>query len=225
MSPTPPALQARPGMLNIYGAGAHFICYQATDSTTSWAFTQRDLTAAQETWRAFTPEAMASMRTELFEQFKNWASPIPELIQNSEKIIKYGLYDRPQLEPEQWHSPNNGRCILIGDAAHPTSPHLGQGANQALEDCYHLARLLPDVESSIEGVLASEVLNAVFGAFARLRQPRTSELVKGARAHGENRVVDGGPEECAARDERLRKGWADKEAVDRRYDMLLKEPF
>jgi len=134
-------------MLNLYGPGAHFICYQATETTTSWAFTQRDITAAQETWRMFTPEEMASMRNQLFEEFKHRVSPVPELIQSSERIIKYGLYDRPQLEPEQWYSPNLGLCLLIGDAAHPTSPHLGQGANQALEDCYHLGRLLPDVES------------------------------------------------------------------------------
>lgn len=221
MSPTPVALQARPGMLNLYGAGSHFICYQATETTTSWASTQRDSKAAQETWRTFTPEEMASMRTQLFEEFKDWASPVPELIRNSERIIKYGLYDRPQLEPEQWYSPNNGRCILIGNAAHPTSPHLGQGANQALEDCYHLARLLPDAR----GILTSETLNVVFSAFAKLRQPRTANLVKAARAQGENRVVDGGPEACYARDQRLRAAWADQEAVRRRYDMLLKEPF
>jgi salicylate hydroxylase len=225
MSPTPAALKSRPGMLNIYGAGAHLICYQVTDTTTSWAITQRNLTAAQETWRIFTPEAMTSMRTQLLEQFNDWASPVPELIQNSARIIKYGLYDRPQLEPEQWYSPNKGRCILIGDAAHPTSPHLGQGANQALEDCYHLARLLPNIESGSEDILTSEALNAVFSAFARLRQPRTAALVKGARAQGENRVVDGGPEACAARDERLREGWVDEEALERKNDMLLKEPF
>jgi hypothetical protein len=34
------------------------------------------------------------MRTQLFEGFKDWASPVPELIRNSERIIKYGLYDR-----------------------------------------------------------------------------------------------------------------------------------
>jgi salicylate hydroxylase len=173
----------------------------------------------------FTPEEMASMRNQLFEEFKHWASPVPELIQSSERIIKYGLYDRPQLEPEQWYSPNLGRCLLIGDAAHPTSPHLGQGANQALEDCYHLGRLLPDVESGSETALTSQTLNDIFAAFARLRQPRTAALVKGARAQGENRVVDGGPEACAARDDRLRKGWADEEAVQNRFDMLLKEPF
>lgn len=225
MSPTPSALKARPGMLNLYGEGAHFICYQGAENITSWAFTQRDVKATQETWRTFNPDETASMRNQLFEQFKEWASPVPELIQSSERIIKYGLYDRPQLEPEQWYSPNQGRCVLIGDAAHPTSPHLGQGANQALEDCYHLARLLPDFESSNEDTLTSQALKEIFGTFAKLRQPRTAALVKGARSQGENRVVDGGREACAERDERLRKGWADEEAVLKKYDMLLKEPF
>lgn len=225
MSPTPPALQSRPGMLNLYGEGAHFICYQATESTTSWAFTQRDLTAAKETWRIFTPEEMAVMRTQLFNHFKDWASPVPELIQSSERIIKYGLYDRLQLEPEQWSSPNHGRCILIGDAAHPTSPHLGQGANQAMEDCYHLARLMPDIKSGDKSVLTSKHLKDVFTTFATLRKPRTAALVKRSRVQGENRVVDGGPEACAARDERLRRVWADDGEVLKRYDMLLKEPF
>lgn len=131
MSPTPPSLATRPTMLNIYGPGAHIICYPVSPTTISWAITQRDVTEAQETWRLFSTSEVLQHRGQLLEQFKDWCSPVPELIGGAQRIIKYGLYDRPQLEPEQWFSPK-GRVVLIGDAAHPTSPHLGQGANQAL---------------------------------------------------------------------------------------------
>ena len=113
--------------------------------------------------------------------------------------------------------------MLVGDAAHPTSSHLGQGANQALEDCYHLDKLLP-IFSKDDG-LTSEDLKAIFGTFARLRQPRTSALVKGARAHGETRVVDDGLATCLERDESLRKSWEEKEALEKKYDALCKEPY
>lgn len=129
MSPTPAFLKNRPGLLNVYGPGAHLIVYPVTSEISSWAITQRDPTEAQETWRIYAPEERKAQQEELLANFKSWASPVPELIKGAERIIKYGLYDRPELSPEQWYS---GRCVLIGDAAHPTSPHLGQGANQAL---------------------------------------------------------------------------------------------
>ena len=100
---------------------------------------------------------------------------------------------------------------------------MGQGANQALEDCYHLDRLLP-IFNKNDG-LTSEDLKAIFGTFARLRQPRTSALVKGARAHGETTVVDDGLAACLERDESLRKNWDDKEALEKKYDALCKEPY
>jgi salicylate hydroxylase len=81
---------------------------------------------------------------------------------------------------------------------------------------------LPDVTLYSAETLTSQTLNYAFSTFAQLRQPRTASLVKGAQSQGKNTVVDGGPEECAARDERLRRGWADDEAVEKRYDMLLK---
>jgi salicylate hydroxylase len=95
----------------------------------SWAITLRDLTEAQETWRLYSPAELVAHRDELCKTFETWSSPVPELIAQAERMTKYGLYDRPELEPTQWYC---GRCLLIGDAAHPTSPHLGQGANQAL---------------------------------------------------------------------------------------------
>lgn len=113
------------------------------------------------------------------------------------------------------------RCVLIGDAAHPTSPHLGQGGNQAAEDAYHLARLLPDVRTG-EGVDEGD-LRGAFEKFARGKEERTGVLVKGARAVGERRVA--GKEECEQRDEMLRKGWEDKLAVEEKWRGLLREPF
>jgi len=96
---------------------------------TSWAITQRDSIEAQETWQSFSLTDNPEFRSQLLEQFREWSSVVWELIRGADRLIKYGLYDRPQLEPKHWYS---RRSVLIGDAAHPTSPHLGQGANQAL---------------------------------------------------------------------------------------------
>jgi salicylate hydroxylase len=73
--------------------------------------------------------------------------------------------------------------------------------------------------------MSSEYLQKVFDKFAKMRQPRTAALVRGARAQGENRVMDGAPEASIARDEVLRKAWQDKPAVETKYDQLLKEPY
>lgn len=224
MSPTPPFLEEQPAMRNWYGNGAHVIAYPVSFTTTSWAITQRSKTEEVETWQQMTASELEVYKKTLLDQFSSWCEPIAELIEGAERIIKYGLYDRPHIEPQQWVS-KNGRSVVIGDAAHPTSPHLGQGANQALEDCWHLANLLPDVSDSNEGEdLSTESLKEVFLEVAGKRQPRTSALVQGARAQGERRVVDG-EEQCGVRDEGLKRGWEDKVGVEKRFDSLWKEPF
>ncbi|KFY80935.1 hypothetical protein V499_00268 [Pseudogymnoascus sp. VKM F-103] len=225
MSPTPLSLQKRPGLLNLYGPRAHLICYPVTATTTSWAITKRDLTEAQETWKICSPAEMILERDSLLEDFKDWSSPALELIRGAERIIKYGLYDRPHLEPKLWYSPKPGRCVLIGDAAHPTSPHLGQGANQALEDCYHLSQMLPTFDHESDADISVEDLQRVFNQFSTLRQPRTAALVKGARAQGSMRVISGGIAACEERDKVLSKGWEDEAAVEVKYDSLFKETF
>jgi len=122
------------------------------------------------------PFKLTAYREKLVKEFDGWCDEV-RFIKGAEKIIKYGLHDRGSLEPEKWVS-KGGRCVLVGDAAHPTSPHLGQGANQALEDYWWLAELLPERE---ECELGSEELSGVFEKFAAIRQSRTAELVKGAR--------------------------------------------
>lgn len=67
--------------------------------------------------------------------FGNWHHPIPELIHNTEHIIKNSLTDR---KPHKgW---TKGNVTLLGDAAHPTTPNLGQGGCMAIEGAYILAK-------------------------------------------------------------------------------------
>lgn len=122
-------------------------------------------------------------------------------------MLKFGLFDRQALDATQWYS---ARCVLAGDAAHPTSPHLGQGANQALEDCYHLSEALPDLtktaatspeEEDRPRPRPLEDLEQIFASYARKRQPRTAALVRGARAAGARRVVTTGSRDCEVRNQ------------------------
>jgi salicylate hydroxylase len=228
ISPTPPSLLSQnknPAMLNFYGPDAHLITYPSYPveaGMTGWAITQRSLTSDIETWQQMSKDELVSYKKELGIDFGGWCDQVTDLISGAEKIIKYGLYDRAALAPEHWLS-KGARCVLIGDAAHPTSPHLGQGANQALEDCWVLADLLPDVGGREKGI-GSQILRVAFENFAGVRAPRTEMLVRGARAQGERRVVGGG-EEGRRRDEGLRMGWKDIRALEKKWDALLSGPF
>jgi len=69
--------------------------------------------------------------------FGNWHHPIPELIENTDNILKNSLSDR--VPHKGW---TIGNITLIGDAAHPTTPNLGQGGCMAIEGAYLLAKCI-----------------------------------------------------------------------------------
>src|SRR5439155_13151632 len=66
---------------------------------------------------------------ELRREFCGWDPSIGTLLNQVEKTFRWALYDREPLPT--W---TRGRLTLLGDAAHPMLPHLGQGANQSIED-------------------------------------------------------------------------------------------
>jgi FAD-dependent urate hydroxylase len=74
----------------------------------------------------------------LLEQFRGWAYQVPEAIAaTTGSILRNDLVDREPLK--RW---SQGRVTLLGDAAHPMLPNLGQGACTAIEDGLVLARAI-----------------------------------------------------------------------------------
>lgn len=76
-------------------------------------------------------------KEKLLAHFGDWHYPIPQLIQQTEHFIKNSLSDRVPVRG--WSKEN---IVLLGDAAHPTTPNLGQGGCMAIEGAYILARCI-----------------------------------------------------------------------------------
>ncbi len=96
------------------------------------------------------PESPEDRKQELLDLFNRWHSPIADLIKATEPnvILRHDLYDRKPLK-RSW---GEGRVTLLGDAAHATTPNLGQGACQAIEDAYVLARYTRGAEEIADGL-------------------------------------------------------------------------
>ena len=103
--------------------------------------------------------------------FAGWDPRIHQLLNKVQQTFRWALYDREPLPI--WTSK---RLTLLGDAAHPMLPHLGQGANQSIEDGMALATILAhaDRASAPQALLAYE----------RLRRERVAQVQRGARENG-----------------------------------------
>lgn len=100
-----------------------------------------------------------------------WHDPIQAVIASTpaEAISGTGIYERSPART--W---GRGRVTLLGDAAHPMTPNLSQGAAQALEDAVVLATSLRDADDPVVGLRAYEAA----------RRRRTAAIVKRSRAAG-----------------------------------------
>ncbi|MCY4124215.1 MAG: FAD-dependent monooxygenase, partial [Pseudomonas sp.] len=96
------------------------------------------------------------------------------------------------LEP--LHTWSRANVLLIGDAAHAPLPTSGQGACQALEDAWHLARCL--------AVAGNEPTEA-FEVFTTIRAPKTARLSEQGRGFA-RALFATDAQTCRLRDERVR---------------------
>ncbi|MEQ8766528.1 MAG: FAD-dependent monooxygenase [Planctomycetota bacterium] len=114
-------------------------------------------------------EVLGDEASALFEErVKALWSPLREMIAASEPPHVAELFDREPIR--SWGS---GRVTLLGDAAHPTTPNLGQGACQALEDAVVLAETYrpEDVAASLR-------------AYESRRFAKTTRIVRESRRMG-----------------------------------------
>lgn len=132
-------------------------------------------------WFAVINESLRKDNANITELFKDFHPEIVKIISETQndKIIFNDIID---LQPiNQWQK---GKVCLIGDAAHATTPNMGQGACQAVEDAYVLGKLFGQGKSAEE----------VFAQYEKLRMGKAHFIVNtswtiGKVAHFQNSVA------------------------------------
>ena len=111
------------------------------------------------------PRGTTQSKKDVVAVCRGWAAPVPEIVTATpeDAILQNDIIDRPPL---QWWG--RGTVTLLGDAAHPTTPNLGQGACQALEDAVVLADCLG----------RTRPIELALREYEALRLPRTAEVVR-----------------------------------------------
>ncbi|MEU8196813.1 FAD-dependent monooxygenase [Microbispora amethystogenes] len=129
--------------------------------------------------RELSPEELAAIspeqwRARLLHLFEGDAGPMREIIAATPHILPgWNTNDFPTVP--KWFT---DRMVIVGDAAHATSPSSGQGASMAAEDAVVLARCLRDVPDT----------RGAFAAFERLRRERVERVVAHGKRNGDGKA-------------------------------------
>ncbi|MEM9709084.1 MAG: FAD-dependent monooxygenase [Pseudomonadota bacterium] len=113
------------------GPGRHLVTYPLAGGLRNIVAFEERADWAEESWYLEDrPMAVRAAFARFPERVQTWLGEVT-------KLYLWGLFRHPVAET--WE---DGRQVLVGDAAHPTLPYLAQGANLALEDAVVLARAL-----------------------------------------------------------------------------------
>jgi 2-polyprenyl-6-methoxyphenol hydroxylase-like FAD-dependent oxidoreductase len=134
-----------------------------------WWSTQPSHGTTAATFRAMSQD---QLRQHLRDFHAGWHDPVPQIVDAAENIVVTDTLDVATLPT--W---SRKRTLLIGDAAHATSPHAGQGASLALEDAMRLGRLMRDGQEP----------GLTFQNFEHERRPRAEKIVAVARRNGNSK--------------------------------------
>src|SRR5262245_46573698 len=170
-------------MRNWLGPVKHFLVYPVrAGELLNYVGFVRTQEETRESWSA------AGDPAALVQAFAGWDPMVEAITQRARMTFRWGLYDREPLPA--W---TRGRLTLLGDAAHPMLPHVGQGANQAIEDAVTLAAVLARADrKSAPRALA---------IYESLRRERTARVQRSARVNGAR--YDAARDDLGTRDQHL----------------------
>ncbi len=123
-------------------------------------------------------------RAELVRLFGHWHDPIPRLLTGAGTVLRHDIHSLRTPLPA-FH---RGRIALLGDAAHPMTPNLGQGACQAIEDAVVLAHhtwRTAQPHYAEEGAVGRKALTDGLAAYSAARLPRTTRIVRRSATIGQ----------------------------------------
>jgi 2-polyprenyl-6-methoxyphenol hydroxylase-like FAD-dependent oxidoreductase len=140
----------------------------------------------------------------LRERFAGFGAPVRHYLGSVDADEEIHCSAIECVELDRWHE---GRVVLIGDAAHASSPLMGQGGCMAIEDAFVLAELLA----------ASRTVEDALEAYVQRRRPRVDWVQRESGALGKSALLP-----PTVRDAVLRERGA--EMFRNRYLPLLAEP-
>ncbi|MCC5968681.1 MAG: FAD-dependent monooxygenase [Pararhodobacter sp.] len=160
-------LRSTEGEMRMVWGSRAFFGYAVREDGEAWWFA--NIGAAKEPSKNELKSAQGDWGTQLTALFDDDLPLITDLIRNTPEIHAYPIHDLPHVP--RWQ---DGRVLLIGDAAHATSPSSGQGASLALEDAAFLAVCLRDITDPV----------AALARFETERRPRAERIVAEGRRRG-----------------------------------------
>ena len=156
------------------GTNHHIVSYPITNSKVSFVAAVKTSGNYQESWR--TAGTFEELRNDLCNSNHEFFSFINE----KTPLFKWGVYIRPPVKNLVFKN-----LTLLGDAAHPIVPFIGQGGCLALEDAYTFGNLLIKYDSDINKTQnAYEVLR-----IKRIKTIANMSLRQGHLNHISNPII------------------------------------
>ena len=156
--------QPAPARTKWWGPDRHMVVYYVTAAQDEIYF----VTSVPEKAEWLTPESWSAKGDleELRAAYSGFHAEVQALLRAAPEVHKWAIFERDPLP--RW---SEGRVALLGDACHPMTPYMAQGAASALEDAAVLARCLEETGSDLQ---------AAFRLYEATRKPRASAIQSGS---------------------------------------------
>jgi salicylate hydroxylase/6-hydroxynicotinate 3-monooxygenase len=151
-----------------WGPDRHIVIYYVNTARSEVYF----VTSVPEPAEWMTRESWSAKGdvTELRKAYEGFHDDVRAVLEACPDCHKWAILDRDPLP--RW---SDGRVVLLGDACHPMTPYMAQGAATAIEDAAVLARCVAEVEG--------EDMEGAFRRYEAHRKPRTSRIQAISRAN------------------------------------------